>query len=83
MRWIGPPRNIILDVDGSLTGEGSQRYITRHYPYFNSVTECTHHAGTDYDNSVSCSIPLRRVMFRSLQPKAEFVAMGLKIFNMN
>lgn len=76
----------MFDADGTLTGLNQSAYITPYYRYFdyliNNHHECIRHPGLDYDDSVVCTVILRRVLFRNMIPVAEFKGMGLRVLNL-
>lgn len=83
--WQGPRRNIIFDADGSLTKKGVPTYISPYKVHFEgaiSKGECVRESGENYDDSVLCSVPLRGIIFRNLDPLAEFKGMYIKLIDL-
>lgn len=70
---------ILHDKDGSLTGAGGERWLTMWEPYFN-INTCSKDEVLDKDTaSVICSVPIRRLNFKSPSPFNELKGQTMKI----
>jgi hypothetical protein len=92
-------RNIVFDKDGSLSGTGAPTWISPYYAHFDKAIAdglCTkvlnsdglytdsNKDGPDYDlDTVLCSTPLRGFKLGNPEDIDLFIAMEMKIFNLN
>ena len=75
---------MVLDLDGTLTGTNVMTYITPYYQHFDNLISdnlCVRHTNF-YDDSVSCSIILRSILFRNFIPINLIEFSPMKILNL-
>ena len=86
VRWRGPRTNLIFDVDGTLSGTNVPTYIAPYYKHYDSAIadgKCTR-VNEKYEDSVLCTgTRLRGVMFRNHEKKENFMALDLRIHDVN
>jgi hypothetical protein len=82
VRFQIPNREIIYDIDGSLTGLGPKTWVTPYWKH-NDVPECRVNLPT-YDGLVcNSSVQVRRIVYHNYEPDNVFTAMDMKVLRID